>query len=97
MQNQQPVNPRPREALAGFVREGTAAPGVERVSVAGDETDLGLDLSLLRGRQRRQLDSDFGRDIEDQLGETADEVMTASRRPAGRCAVWNAASVSASS
>ena len=52
-------------------REGAVAPGVERVAVAGDETDLGLNLGLLRGRQRRQLDTDFGRDIEDQLGEPA--------------------------
>jgi hypothetical protein len=81
-------------------REGAAAPGVERVAVAGDETDLGL----LRGRQRRQLDTDCGSSIPISAAisrinsaSPPDEVMTASRRPAGRCAVWNAASVSASS
>jgi hypothetical protein len=38
------------ESLRQVCREGAAAPGVERVAVAGDEADARLDLGLLRGR-----------------------------------------------
>lgn len=45
-------------------REGTAAPGVERVAVAGNEPDLLLDRGPSRGRQRRQLQIGGGTEIE---------------------------------
>ena len=51
--------------------EGAAAPGVERVAVAGDKADQAVDLGPRRWRQRRQLQIRRGGDVEDQLGKTA--------------------------
>ena len=51
--------------------EGAAAPGVERVAVAGDETDLLCDLGPGSGCERRHLQIHRGGEVEDQLGQPA--------------------------
>jgi hypothetical protein len=51
--------------------KGAVAPGVERVPVAADKPDVGLDFGLQRGRERRQLQVTRGGNVEDQLGQAA--------------------------
>ena len=63
-------------------RERAAAPGVERIAVAGDETDLGL-LAGDSGGSSIPISAATSRI---NSASPPDEVMTASRRPAGRSA-----------
>ena len=51
--------------------EGTVAPAIERVSIAGDKSDLLIDFGLHRGRQRRQLQVRRCGNVEDQFGQPA--------------------------